>query len=222
MTLSRKATPKKYIVVTNKSYGNKLKGTKIYFEGKQPKSLRKDGSISFGKNILELLLKNYKKFHWIITVDTNEITRVNGIFRIRTSVKTIQKMYSLSYDRARDVKIDIIKKTFSVIYPKKFKYDHAEKYKPGDIASILSEDIINDLSSDDKDALNKFLPGFIAKESVSAVNVLKATTQIKTLKELATEIKAEIKSNRSESWWQKYIHRNILIIHKDIFMQLKK
>jgi hypothetical protein len=217
------ATAKKnYVVVTSKSYGNNLKGTKIYFEGKQPKSLRKDGSISFGKNILELLQKNYKKFHWIITEDTNEITKEYGIYRVRTSAKIIQKMYGQSYDRAKDVKLDIIKKTFSVIYPKKFKYAHASKYKPGNIALILQENILNDLSSDDKDALNKFLPDYISKESVSSINILKATTQIKTLKEIAEEMKAEISGSRSESWWQSYIHKNILIIQQGYIHAIEK
>lgn len=217
------ATVKKnYVVVSNRSYGNNLKGIKIYFEGKQPKSLRKDGSISFGKNILELLQQNYKKFQWIITADTNEITKEYGIYRVRTSVKTIQKMYQQSYDRARDVKVDIIKKTFSTIYPKKFKYAHSSKYKPGNIALILQEDILNDLSSDDKDALNKFLPDYISKESVSAVNILKATTQIKTLKEIAEEMKTEIGGSRSESWWQNYIHKNILIIQQGYIHAIEK
>jgi hypothetical protein len=211
-----------YVIVTNKSYGNKLKGIKIYFEGKKPTTLKADGSISFGKNILELLKKNFQKFQWILTDDTNEIKHLYGITRIRTSVKAIQKMYSLSYDRTRDVKEDIIKKTFSVLYPKSFSFEHAEKYKPGNIASILRENIFNDLSADDKEALNKFLPDYIAKESVSTVNVLKATTQIKTLKEIADEMKTEINSTRSESWWQSYIHKNILIIQQGYIQAIEK
>ena len=220
--VAKHASNKNYVIISNKSYGNKLKGTKVYFEGKKPNNLKIDGSISFGKNILELLIKNFSKFHWILTEDTNEIKVQYGITKVRTSVKTIQKMYNLSYDRTRDVKEDIIKKTFSVIYPQSFSFTHAEKYKPGNIASILSENILNDLSADDKDALNKFLPDYIAKESVSAINVLKATTQIKTLKEIAEEMKAEIKSTRSESWWQSYIHRNILIIQQGYIQAIEK
>src|SRR5437016_3644265 len=98
MPTSKKSAIKKYVVVSNKSYGKNLKGLKIYFEGKQPKPLRKDGSISFGKNILELLKKNFNKFHWILTENTDEIKLENGIYRVRTSVKTLQKMHGLSYD----------------------------------------------------------------------------------------------------------------------------
>lgn len=131
-------------------------------------------------------------------------------------------MYQLSLDRTRDVKVDIIQKTFSTVYPKKFKYSKAEKYKPGSLATIFSEDILNDLSSDDKDKLNAFLPNYIAKESLTTVNVLKATTQIKTLKEISTEIKSEIDNNRSESWWQTYIHKNILIIQQGYLQAIEK
>lgn len=219
----RKTTaPKNYVTVSSRSYGNNLKGIKIYYEGKKPKGLKADGSISFGKNILELLKKNFSRFQWIITENTDEIVETYGITRVRTSIKTIQKMYQQSYDRGRDIKEDIIKKTFSAIYPKKFKYAHAAKYKPGNLALILKENILNDLSSDDKDALNKFLPEYIAKESVSAVNILKATTQIKTLKEIADELKTEIKGSRSESWWQSYIHKNILIIQQGYIHAIDK
>ena len=222
MAKSKTSYQTKFVVVTNRGYGNNLKGTKIYYEGKIPKGLKKDGSISFGKNILELLKKTFAKYHWIITPDVDDITESYGIFRVRTSLKTLQRMYNLSLDRNRDVKVDIIQKTFSVIYPKKFKAVKADKYKPGQIANILSENILNDLSSDDKDKLNLFLPEYIAKESASTINILKASTQIKTLKEIADEIKSELKNNRSESWWQTYIHRNILIIQQGYLQAIEK
>lgn len=212
----------RFVVVTSKSYGKYLKGTKIYFEGKLPSQLRKDGTIGFGKNILELIKRTYPKFKWIITSDVDEIKLSYGIYRIKTSIRTIQRMQGESIDRTRDVKEDIILKTFSLIYPNSFKYEHAEKYKPGNISKILQENIINDLSSDDKDELNKFIPEYIAKESISTVNVLKASTQIKTLKEISEELKREIKNNRSEAWWQKYIHSNILIIQQGYIQAIEK
>lgn len=211
-----------YIIVNSRSYGNNLKGTKVYYEGKQPGSLKKDGSISFGKNILELLNANFDKFHWILTTDTDEIKKQYGIYKVKTSLRTIKKMYAQSYDRSRDVKVDIIMKTFSKLYPDAFNYKHSDKYKPGLIASILKDNILNDLSNEDKDELNKFLPDYIAQESVSIVNVLKATTQIKTLREIANEMKAEIKGNRSEFWWQTYIHKNILIIQQGFIQAIEK
>lgn len=218
----KQVSGRNFVVVSSRSYGNNLKDIKIYFEGKKPTGLKADGTISFGKNILELLKTNFARFQWILTENNNEIKVEYGITKVRTSVKTIQKMYNLSLDRTKDIKQDIIKKTFSVIYPQVFSYTHAEKYKPGNIASILQEDILNDLSVDDKNALNNFLPGYIAKESVSTVNILKATTQIKTLKEIAEEMKSEIKGKRSESWWQNYIHQNILIIQQGYIQAIQK
>lgn len=220
---SKVITKKKdYVIVSSKIYGNKLKGIKVYFEGKKPKSLKPDGSIGFGKNILELFKISFEKFKWILTEDINEIKFTYGSHKIRTSLKTLQKMHSQTYERTRDVKEDIIRKTFGDIYPEFFKSRLSHKYLPGTIAKVLSENILKDLSSDDKDALNSFLPDFIAKESVSAVNILKATTQIKTLKELAEEIKTEISGNRSESWWQQYIHKNILIIQQGYIQAIEK
>jgi hypothetical protein len=218
----KKSTTDSYVIVTNKSYGSALKGIKIHYEGKKPKILRNDGTINFGKNILELLKKNFNKFQWIITQDTDEIKETYGITRVKTSIKTIQKMYQQFYSRGRDIKEDIIKNTFTIIYPKQFNFSKVSSYSPGLIASILKDNILNELSSDDKDAINKFLPDYIAKESVSSVNILKATTQIKTLKEIAAELKNEITRNRSESWWQNYIHKNILIIQQGYIHAIDK
>jgi hypothetical protein len=57
----QKASAAKYVKVKNNAYGNKLKGTKIYFEGKRPSGLKNDGMISFGKHILELLTRKYDR-----------------------------------------------------------------------------------------------------------------------------------------------------------------
>jgi hypothetical protein len=69
-----KAAKKDYVVVSSRAYGSGLKGTRIYYEGKRPARLRDDGSISFGKNILEALGKRFgKKFRWIITQKIDSI-----------------------------------------------------------------------------------------------------------------------------------------------------
>lgn len=217
-----KPLKKNYVTVSNNSYGKRLKGTKIYFEGKKPPKLAADGRISFGKNILEILGNEFEKFHWIITEETDSITKVRGIYRIRTSLKALSAMNSSSYDRTRDVKVDIIRKKFSIIYPEHFKTARSESYKGGTIAKFLETDIFNELSSDDKEALNKFLPTYISKEAVGSVNLLKAATQIQTLKELATNMRQALDDNHTESWWQEYIHKNILIIQQGYIHAIEK
>ncbi len=81
----RKAKTAEYVIARNNAYGNKLKGTKIYFEGKRPSGLKDDGMISFGKHILELLGRKYDRFRWIITEETDSITTERGIVRVRTT-----------------------------------------------------------------------------------------------------------------------------------------
>jgi len=131
-------------------------------------------------------------------------------------------MTSKTYARNRDIKNDILEGTFTKIYPESFTYSKTVEYKPGDLSKIVKDDIIANLSSDDKDALNSFLPEYIAKESASSINILKASTQIKTLKEMAEELKEELDKNRSESWWQHYIHKNILIIQQGYIQAIEK
>src|SRR3989344_169557 len=212
----------KFIKVKNKGYGNYLKDTNIYYEGKKPKSLAKDGSIKFGKNILESLKRKFDKFHWIITKEVDGITKERGIYRIRTSLSTLTKLNAESFDRTRDIKNDIVKHFFSIIYPLHFESDDTPVYVAGTLAKMLGKDIIPRLSTDDKDKMTEFLPEFLSSESISSVNLVKATAQIKSLKVLAADLEKSLNNNHAESWWQTYIKKNILIIQQGYIKAIDK
>ena len=88
MPAKKETKPQKgYVSIKNKSYGKKLQGIKVYYEDGYPNLLKKDGSIKFGKNILEILEDTYPKFKWILTKDTDSIKLSHGIHKVRTSVK---------------------------------------------------------------------------------------------------------------------------------------
>src|ERR1700683_2472139 len=88
---ARKA-PKTHVVVTSRNYGRALRGTYIYWEGVKPRSLKPDGRINLGKNILETLKSKFPRFRWIITEDITSITLERGIARVRTSQQLLSKM----------------------------------------------------------------------------------------------------------------------------------
>jgi hypothetical protein len=213
---------KDYVVVSNRGYGNALKGIKIYFEGKKPKNLKKDGMIGFGKHILEILKRKYTNFRLIITKQTDSITLERNIYRVRISQKTFGKMNNESFTRGRDIKTDIVLSMFSRMHPDQFKEKEINAYVPGTVSKILSPSIVTRLSTDDKEAVNAFLPDYIASESLSAVNLIKAATQIKSLKELAADLENAIEVNHTESWWQTYIKKNILIIQQGYIQAIEK
>ncbi len=213
----------KYGVVTNRGYGNKLRGTKIYYEGPKPGGLRPDGAINLGKNILEMLTKKFgKKFRWIISENTDSIEVKYNLARVRTSRGLLQRMGSEQIDRNRDIKNDIISRTFSIVYPSHFVVPVTTVYAPGTLANTLSAEIVTKLSADDRDALSKFLPEFIASESIGSVNLLNAKAQIESLKELAAELDAAIQAEHGESWWQTYIRSKILIIQQGYIKAIEK
>lgn len=212
-----------YVVVNNKSYGNALKGVKIYYEGKKPKSLSKDGRINLGKHVLEIFKRKFgDNFRWILTPDTDSLTIERNIYRIRTSQKTLIRMNKELFDRSRDIKHDIVTSIFSIAYPNYFEKKEAAVYVPGTLSHILKDNIMPRLSTEDRDAINSFLPDFIASESLSTVNLLKAKTQIKSLRELADDLERAITSSYTESWWQKYIKKNILIIQQGYIAAIEK
>lgn len=135
-----KAAGLKHVVVTARNYGNKLKGVKIYYEGSKPGGLRPDGTINLGKNILEILSKKFgKKFRWIVSEEESSIEIKYNIARVRTSRRLLQKMSSKQIDRNRDIKHDIINRTFSTVYPSHFTAPVTSTYAPGTLANTLSD-----------------------------------------------------------------------------------
>lgn len=220
-----KNTKKKvdYVTVSNKGYGNKLKGIKIYFEGKKPKGLKKDGSIVFGKHILEALTRKFgPKFRLIISKDGNSIKLERGIYRVRVSQITFKSMNDELRERTRDIKNDIVSKFLSKIYPDHFTANETPVYIPGTLSHILGSEILPRISIEDRDAINKFIPDFIASESLNTVSTLSAKSQIKTLKQLAEDLKNAIEGSYAESWWQTYIKKNILIIQQGYIAAIEK
>jgi hypothetical protein len=217
-----KRKPRSYVVVSNRGYGAALKGTRIYFEGPKPRSLREDGSIKLGKHILEMLKSKFPKFRWIITLSTDSIRTVRNIVRVRTSQRLLRRMSQEEWDRGRDIKNDIVRRFFATTFPEDFIDAAPTAYVPGTLARIVNKEIITRLSSEDKDAVSSFIPEFAAAEAIGTVNLLRATAQIHTLKELARDLETEIGRDHGESWWQTYIQKNILLIQQGYIKALGK
>jgi hypothetical protein len=217
----RKAS-KTYVTVTNRNYGKALRGMRIWWEGRRPTSLSDDGRINLGKNILELLTARFDRFRWIITKDVDSVTLERGIVKVRTSQRLLSKMGGEHIDRNRDIKNDIIRKFFSTTFADFFKEDAVPVYVPGTLAKTLHPEIIKRLSSQDKEALNRFLPDYISSESHGTVNKLKATAQIETLKGLAADLEKEIPADHPESWWQTYVKANILLMQQGYIKAIEK
>jgi hypothetical protein len=222
MTKNKRNKPLNYVTVSSSSYGSILKGTKIYYEGKRPKQLAKDGTISFGKNILEILRAKFHRFRWIITSEEDSIRIDRGIHRVRTSVKLIARMNNSLFGRKREIKIEIIRNKFAIAYPAEFRLDDTTPFVPGSVARVLVPGIVAKLSSEDKEAIRAILPDFISSESLSSVNLLKAEAQIESLKELVHYITKEIEVSHGESWWQSFIKSNILLIQQGYIKTIPK
>ncbi len=166
---SRKALNDKFVAVANKSYGKALRGIKIYYEGKRPNGLKDDGSITFGKHILETLNAKFERVRWIITEETDTVTTEYGIVRVRTSQRLLRQMSTENWDRSRDIKNDIVRRFFSVAYPGTFAVPTTSTYVPGTLANLLSTTVLDRLTTQDKEALNAFLPAYVSSESIGMV-----------------------------------------------------
>jgi hypothetical protein len=219
---AKKRVPRNYVVVTSRFYGKDLQGTRIYFEGKKPSTLRTDGTIKLGKHILETLRSKFNKFRWIITPSEDSIKIERNIVRVRTSQRMPRRMSKEEWDRGRDIKNDIVRRFFAIAFPGHFTSVGASTYVPGTLAAMLRPQMVQRLSSADKEALTAFIPEFAASEAIGTVSRLRVTTEIKTLTELADDLEKQIVAERAESWWQTYIEAKILLIQHGYIKALPK
>jgi hypothetical protein len=216
-----KKAPTKYVVVSSSSYGHALRGTRIYYEGKRPKRLGRDGRITFGKNILEALRKKFEgKFRWIITEETDSIEIKYGIANVRTSQRLLNRMFSDNFERSREVKSEIVQRRFFSAFPTYFTTAPPSAYVPGSVAKILSIDALKKLSSEDKEILNQILPTFLKGEAMSSLAI--KAVEIDTLKGLANEFRTELANRHAESWWQNYIQGRILLMQQGYIRPIEK
>lgn len=155
--------------------------------------LKDDGAFQFGKNILEILNQRFgKNFRLILTKDTDSIEKTgNAHPRVKLSLKLLNRMNSEKFERTRDVKNEIIRRKFFIAFPDYFKEAPPAPYAAGQLARIISPGVSKKMSASDKEALNRFLPEYLAAEAMSTV-ALKASTQIQSLKQLANELGKEL------------------------------
>lgn len=230
MSGKKKKTTKvtKFIPVTSKSYGNKLKGVKIYYKGAKPKILKSDGSFQFGKNIIEVLTPKFKKFKLILIEGKSKIEKVGIVYHFFISLSDLRAMQSMLFGRNRDIKQKVIAKKFAELYPKHFNDDtQIFNYDKGLFKAILSKDFLPTLlSTEDREAINNFIPRFIASgvsgKKASIAGKLKAGFELKVLKTIADDLDSRIKSDKSESTWQDYLKANILHIQQGYIAFVEK
>ncbi len=220
-TKTKKKSPLKYVAVSSSSYGKGLKGHRIYYEGAKPKRLQPDGRITFGKNILEILIKKFgEKVRWVITEATDSIDKKSGITYVRTSRTMLTQMFSEHFERGREVKNEIVHRRFFNAFPSHFTTQPPSTYVPGSLAKVVSPDCVKKMSAEDKEALNRVLPGFLKSEAMSSL-ALKAV-EIDSLKSLAAEFRSELNQAHAENWWQNYIKGRILIMQQGYIRAIEK
>ncbi len=218
---------KNSISVTNKSYGNRFKGFKVYYEGGRPRLLKDDGSFRTGKAILESLSSKFKRFK-IILSKKSKIKKKGRSYSVYISTNDLDQIQPQLITRGRDLKQRVIAKKFAEIFPKYFKEDERLfNYEKGMLSGILTRNFMPTvLSTDDRKSLSDFIPRFIASgvagKNASLSRKLKSGLELKVLQEIASDLKKRIKSDKSESTWQDYFKDNILHIQQGYIAFIEK
>ena len=208
-----------FIPVTNKSYGNRFKGFKIYYEGVRPKLLKDDGSFRTGKTILESLSSKFKRFE-IILSKKSKIKKKGRSYSVYISTNDLNQIQPQLITRGRDLKQRVIAKKFAEVFPNYFKEDERLfNYEKEMFSGVLAKNFMPTLlSTNDRKAIADFIPRFIASgvagKNVSMSGKLKSGLELKVLREIASDLKRRINADKSESTWQDYLKDNILHIQQ--------
>lgn len=221
-------------------YGNRLKGKKVFFEGykdslisdefgTRPKFVKKTGAFQLGKNILESLEKNVKKYRLVVTKTQKSAARKRrGILAVYLSSADYAKLKSAAIEESADVKNDIIRKTFSTLYPKHFKEDSIGFYRSGTIERLVPEDCKVSLSLGDKARVrglySRAILGGLSSRAVSYDEIAreKVIFELSTLEAYADALEKKIKATRDETEWQKYIREHILNLKEEYIAKEEK
>lgn len=221
---------KGFVTIKKESkYGQSFYGKRIYFEGKKPAGLDvKTGKINLGKHILEILRSKFGDNYRLVISNSDDLIEVkkdankNEIYWVKISQMSLSAMKDSSWEKTRDIKLDIVRHRFGLVFPDYFTEDFILPYVPGSLAHILKSTDVKRMSDKDKDAVREMLPDFVASESIKSVNLLKAEAQIKTLRELELDLRVAIQQGHPESWWQTYINEKILIIQQGYIRVIEK
>lgn len=220
----------KFVTIRKGSkYGQDFYGKRIYFEGKKPPGLDMEiGKISFGKHILETLRARFgDDFRFVISEKSNSVevkrnSKKSNIYWVRISQALLMSMNNDLREKNRDIKLDIVRHVFGIVFSEYFHKSVASPYVAGSLARILKKIDVKQMSDEDREAVREILPDFFASESIKSVNLLKAKAQIESLRELETDLRLAIDQRHSESWWQTYIKEKILIIQQGYIRVIEK
>ncbi|XVJ66911.1 MAG: DUF4263 domain-containing protein [Lacibacter sp.] len=228
------------VVIKKPGYGKALIGIVVYFEGFEnlitdengqirPKMVDKLGAFPMGKNILESLTRTFKKFQLKISkIKSSSVKKVGDKYIVCLSDTDYTRMKSGVIDEIADVKNDIIRKRFSIIYPKYYKTSGSTLYRAGTLERIIPENGAVSLSLGDKARIRKLYSSAIlsglSKSSVTSTDIARerAVFELSTLEAYADALEKKIVTTKDEAEWQIYIREHILNLKEEYIAKEEK
>lgn len=229
------------VEIQKKGYGKNLLGKKVYFEGYEDylktddegntklKFVDKLGAFTMGKNILESLERNLKKYKVIFTKNRlSSIKKRNGSYTVYIADSDYSKMKKDAIDENADVKNGIIIRKFSALYPKSFATGSTSYYRSGTIERIVPKNCKVSLSLGDKDRVrglySQAILGALKSKTATPNDIAreKAIFQLSTLEAYADDLEQKIKKIKDENEWQRYLREHILNLKEEYIAKEEK
>ncbi len=227
------------VKIEKKGYGKALLGMLVKFEGFDtklledgrtlPKPVDKTGAFPMGKNILESLIRTLKKFELTISKErTSSIRKAGDKFNVVLSDTDYSKMKQDAIDENADIKNDIIRRKFCLLYPKQYKRSTSPLYRAGTLERIIPENGAVSLSVGDKARVRSLYSSAIlsglSKSSISSADIAKekAIFELSTLEAYADALENKILKSKNEAEWQTYIREHILNLKEEYIAKEEK
>ncbi|HZP70038.1 MAG TPA: Shedu immune nuclease family protein [Pseudolabrys sp.] len=218
--------------IRNKTYGQALVGTTVYYRGfpEKPRFLKPKGQgFPGGKHLLETLGKKYRKFKLILHPTKDEIKRNGSRVDVIVSVRTLRKIDGVVRSRSRDLRLEAAIEGLSFAFPGVFSTaQRVETYRKGMLSGLLT-DLLDprSLSSEDQRAVTSYAAKIAITGKGTGVDERelvkrKHSVQLLHLKNLIAEFEKRLTRTLSENEWQSYFDEKILFFQDNYIRKIPK
>ncbi|TQF27428.1 hypothetical protein UNPF46_30650 [Bradyrhizobium sp. UNPF46] len=176
------------------------------------------------KHTLEHLKKKFKNFTLTITPEDNSVLKDGSLFKVRLSARVIKKYGTRRWDGTRQLNLKLGQQMLAEVYPEHFPSASYHAYQRGMFAEILTSVDQRLISTEDREALTKFVTGASTSQTLDIPTAYQAKQDVQLiyLRRLVEEFDAEVTTGHDESWWQKYFEKNILFFQESYIRRLEK
>lgn len=214
--------------VTSRTYGKKLRGTKVYLSGFSsiPAEFTKpDRGFPFGKTLLEILGAQFKTFRLVVcNKGKPKLGRVKRTSIVTLPISEFKTMSSSRYPLRKDIDQRVVWNMLASNFPKVFTGNRGlYAYSKGMFRSLISTLSLRQISQDDLYAISEFIatnPQIMGRSG--SLKQKAAAARAPVVRALVSDLDDGIRQDKKEQYWQEFCKRHFLFLNDEYVQMIEK